>query len=130
MPYERFDAWKISHQLVVTIYRTTRAFPKEELYGLTSQMRRAAFSAAANIAEGAAKRGTAEFRRYLDIALGSLSELSYAILLARELGLLDSEEGERLAELRAQAGRVTWGLYKAVCQRAGEWRRYDVKECR
>jgi four helix bundle protein len=126
MPYERFEAWKSSHQLVMAIYRATKAFPKEELYGLTSQMRRAACSAAANIAEGSAKRGSAEFRRYLDIALGSLSELSYTILLARELGLLNPDEGERLAELRAQAGRVTWGLYETVARRARARRTDDA----
>ncbi|PYO62354.1 MAG: hypothetical protein DMD70_05625 [Gemmatimonadetes bacterium] len=60
MPYERFTAWKACHELALAVYRATRSFPKEELFGLTSQMRRAAFSAAANIAEGSAKRGSAE----------------------------------------------------------------------
>src|SRR5881296_382175 len=82
---------------------------REELYGVTSQMRRAAFSVAANIAEGAAKRGSVEFRRYLDVALGSLSELSYAILLATQLGYLSQEEGQQLEVLRTRAGKITWG---------------------
>ncbi|HEX9705316.1 MAG TPA: four helix bundle protein [Gemmatimonadales bacterium] len=72
MPYERFDAWRTCHELVLATYRLSATFPKHELYGVVSQMRRAAFSAAAHIAEGAAKRGRAEFRRYLDITLGSL----------------------------------------------------------
>jgi len=118
MPYERFTAWKASHELALAIYRATRSFPKEELFGLTAQMRRAAFSAAANIAEGAAKRGSAEFRRFLDIAVGSLCELSYAILFVTELGLLSQDEGRRLEELRSLAGKLTWGLYKTVSQRA------------
>ena len=87
MPYERFQAWRSCHELAIATYRLTRDFPKHELYGITSQMRRAAFSAAANIAEGSAKRGCTEFRRYLDIALGSLSELRYSALLARDLEL-------------------------------------------
>jgi four helix bundle protein len=74
--YERLEAWQAAHQLVLLTYRVTKAFPREELYGLTSPARRAGFSVAANIAEGSAKRGPREFRRYLDIALGSLSELS------------------------------------------------------
>ena len=120
MPYERFTAWKASHELALAIYRATQSFPRSELYGLTSQMRRAAFSTAANIAEGAAKRGSVEFRRYLDIALGSLSELSYAILLAKALGLLGETEGKGLEELRTRAGKLTWGLYETVSRRAAK----------
>jgi len=118
MPYERFTAWKACHDLAVATYLSTRSFPKAELFGLTSQMRRAAFSAAANIAEGSAKRGSAEFRRFLDIAVGSLCELSYAILFVTELGLFSREEGQRLEDLRSRAGRLTWGLYKTVSRRA------------
>jgi len=119
MPYERFTAWKACHELALAIYRASQAFPTQERYGLTSQMRRAAFSAAANIAEGAAKKGNAEFRRYLDIALGSLSELAYGILLAKELGILAGTAGQELEELRSKAGKMTWGLYRAVGRRAG-----------
>ena len=71
LPFERLEAWKACHQLVLSVYRASDAFPKHELYGLTSQARRAAFSAAANLVEGSAKRGPAEFRRYADIAIGS-----------------------------------------------------------
>jgi four helix bundle protein len=119
MPYERFTAWKVSHQLAVATYRATRSFPKEERYGLTSQMRRAAFSVAANVAEGAAKRGSAEFRRYLDIAIGSLSELACAVLLARELGFLSQEDGENLEATRTRAGQLTWRLYETISRRTG-----------
>src|SRR5216117_1062620 len=96
------------------IYRVTSHFPKHELYGLTSQMRRAGFSAPANIAEGSAKQGPREFRRFLDIALGSLAELAYAIRATTDLELLTMEESRQLDELRAKAGRVTWGLYRRV----------------
>jgi four helix bundle protein len=85
-----------------------------EKYGLTSQARRAAFSAAANIAEGSAKRGSREFRRFLDISLGSLAELSYIFLLARELGYLKAEIWGEIEALRDHAGRLTWGLYRAL----------------
>src|SRR5947207_13649370 len=87
-PYERLAAWRLSYRLVLGVYDATDDFPKHELYGLTSQARRAAFSIVANIAEGSAKRGGAEFRRFLDIALGSLSELSVALRLARDLEYL------------------------------------------
>jgi four helix bundle protein len=84
LPYERFQAWQTCHELTLAIYRTTRDWPQQELYCLTAQARRAAFSAAANIAEGSVKRGGREFRRYLDISLGSLSELSYILMLAKD----------------------------------------------
>src|SRR5881296_4682508 len=77
MPYEKFLAWQHCHRLALLTYRLTQGFPKTELYGITSQMRRAAASAAATIAEGASKRAHPEFRRFLDMALGSLSELTY-----------------------------------------------------
>lgn len=118
MPYERLEAWQACHRLFLETYGVTRTFPKSELYGLTSQMRRAAFSAAANIAEGTAKRGPRELRRFLDVALGSLSEVSYGILAARDLGLISEDECRRLDSLRDKAGKLTWGLYVSVRRKA------------
>jgi four helix bundle protein len=117
MPYERFQAWRACDELVIAVYRITGAFPRYELYGLTSQARRAAFSAVANIAEGSAKRGTAEFRRYLDISLGSLSELSYALRLSSKLGYLSESEWQEIDRLRGSASRLAWRLYKAVSRK-------------
>ncbi len=114
MPYERFRAWRACHELAVCTYHVTQSFPKTELYGLTSQMRRAASSAAANIAEGAAKKGSREFRRYLDIARGSLSELTYFGLLARDLELLSREQWETFNKSCDSAGKLTMAFYKAV----------------
>lgn len=113
-PYERFEAWQLCHRLTLAVYGVTKGFPAEERYGLVSQARRAAFSAAANIAEGSAKRGKAEFRRYLDIAIGSLSELSYAFRLSRDLGYLDDDSVAPLHELRERASQVTWRLYESM----------------
>jgi four helix bundle protein len=81
--------WGKAHQLTLVVYRETSAFPAAELYGLTSQMRRAAASIPANIAEGCGRNGGADFARFLQIALGSASELEYHILLARDLGYLN-----------------------------------------
>lgn len=119
MPYERFQAWQACDELVIAVYRVTRSFPRDELYGLTSQARRAAFSAAANIAEGSAKRGPREFRRYLDIAIGSLSELSYAIRLSSKLGYVPQADTEELDRLHGSASRLTWRLYEAVGKKTG-----------
>ena len=119
-PYERLDAWHAAHELVLLTYSLTRSFPREELYGLTSQARRAAFSVAANIAEGSAKRGPREFRRYLDIAVGSLSELAYIFRLARDLGYIEEHKWTDLDTRRDRVGQLTWGLYRSI-------RRFAVK---
>lgn len=114
MPYERFRAWRACDELTVAVYRATATFPRHELYGLVSQARRAAFSAAANIAEGSAKRGPREFRRYLDIAIGSLSELAYTLRLSSRLEYINAAQWHELDDLRAGASRLTWLLYKRV----------------
>jgi four helix bundle protein len=114
MPYQRLTAWQAAHELALVVYRVTDAFPKQELYGLTSQLRRAAFSVAANIAEGVAKRGNGEFRRFLDIAIGSLSEISYTTLLAKDLGILKPENASEIEEHRERTSKLTWGLYKSI----------------
>lgn len=114
MPYERFHAWRACHTLVLAAYRVTECFPRSGLYGLTSQIRRAAFSAAANIAEGSAKRGSAELRRHLDVSLGSLAELRYAVLLAKDLKMLGEERWKDFDEKCDVARKLTMGLHKAA----------------
>jgi four helix bundle protein len=120
MPYERFQAWKAAHRAALEIYRETDGWPKDERFGLTSQLRRAALSAPAKIAEGASKRGTREFRRFLDIALGSLAEVSYLLRFSRDYGLLGEESWLALEAIRSEAGRLTWSLYYAVSRRSIE----------
>ena len=88
------------------------------MYGLTSQARRSAFSIAANLAEGVSKRGQREFRRFLDIALGSTSELCYFLRLAHDLSLLSTTEWERLEGQRNHAGKLLWRLYESVRRQA------------
>src|SRR3712207_1534901 len=90
--HERLKSWAACHDLTLAVYRATRTWPGAETYSLVAQARRAAYSAAANIAEGSAKRGSAEFRRFLNISLGSLAELSYILVLARDLAYLKSED--------------------------------------
>jgi four helix bundle protein len=113
-PHERFVAWKESYELVLDTYQATQTFPKHELYGLTSQARRAAFSVVANIAEGSAKRGSAEFRRFLDISIGSLAELSVTFRLSRDLGFMPEDAWQRLEDRRKRASFLVWKLYRAM----------------
>jgi four helix bundle protein len=112
-------AWRLSYQLVLAVYDATDGFPKHELYGLTSQARRAAFSIVANIAEGSAKRGAGEFRRFLDVALGSITELEVALRLAKDRRYLTVEAWTALEGLRNHAGAVLWRLYQAIQRRGG-----------
>jgi len=114
IPYERLKAWEKCHELTLAVYRATSAWPKSETYSLTSQARRAAYSAAANMAEGAARQGVREFRRFLDISVGSLNELSYILRLARDLGLSTEADIQPLEELRQTAGKLTWRLYDSI----------------
>jgi four helix bundle protein len=106
--YRELQIWQRSHQLTLDLYRATKQFPKEELFGLTSQMRRACSSIPANIAEGCGRDGDAELKRFLNIALGSACELDYHILLATELGYIEGPTGQLLAaetlELRRMLG--------------------------
>ncbi|MGE0353178.1 MAG: four helix bundle protein [Gemmatimonadales bacterium] len=114
MPYERLEAWRLCHQLALAVYQITKSWPKFELYGLITQARRAAFSAPVTMAEGSAKRGKREFRRFLDIANGSLAELAYILRLAHDPGYLDSKEWLRAEEVRVRAAQLTWRLYQSM----------------
>jgi four helix bundle protein len=86
--FRELKVWGKSHQLTLAVYKATTTFPREEEYGLTSQLRRACASVPANIAEGCGRGSEADFARFLQIAMGSASELEYHLLLARDLNLL------------------------------------------
>ena len=112
-PFEDLRAWQLAHELTLGIYRSTRRYPRDERFGLTSQARRSASSVPANIAEGCGKRSKPQLRQSLDIAAGSLSELEYWLLLARDLGYLPQDQyAARRAELnevrRLLIGFATW----------------------
>ena len=98
--YRKLEAWRRAHQLALAVYRQTEPFPRAERYGLTSQLRDAASSVPANIAEGYGRGTDPELARFCRISLGSLNELEYYLLLARDLGLLpDAEHGPLQSEL-------------------------------
>lgn len=96
--YQDMRVWQASHSLTLEIYKLTDGFPSEEKYGLVSQMRRAAYSVPSNIAEGKALRSQADFKRYLIIAMGSANELSYFLLLSKDLGFISGEKYEILVD--------------------------------
>jgi four helix bundle protein len=95
--YRQLKVWQRNHQVVLTVYGMTKSFPKEELYGLTSQLRRAAASIPANLAEGCGGDSEPELKRFIDIAHGSAAELDYHLLLASELNYLERSQYEQLS---------------------------------
>jgi four helix bundle protein len=106
--------------LTVTVYEGTRAFPREELYGLTSQLRRAAYSVPANIAEGSSRESKRDYLHFLYIARGSLAETQYFIRLAQRLGYLNPAESQRLAGNTKTTFACLHGLIKAVERESGK----------
>ena len=95
--FRELKVWEKAHHLAVAVYKLTTTFPKDELYGLASQIRRSSVSIPANIAEGCGRDGDAELARFLQIAMGSASEVEYHLLLARDLNLLKESDYEQLA---------------------------------
>ncbi len=112
--HRKLRAFELADQLVLEIYRVAKKFPKDEMFGLTSQIRRAAVSVASNIVEGCARSSQADFLRFLDIAFGSLREAEYQLTIAHRLGYTDTEESERLAGIADEAARVLAGLIKSL----------------
>ena len=106
--------WKKAHALTLALYLATRTFPKDEVYGIVSQIRRAAASIGANLAEGCGRRADGEFARFVAIAMGSASELAYHLLLARDLKYLKETEYVRLDEQVAEVRRMLTSLLLKV----------------
>jgi four helix bundle protein len=96
--FRKLEVWDRAHKLALEVYKVTRLFPKEELYGLTNQIRRSSFSIPTNIAEGCGRGSDAEFYRFLFIAMGSASELEYQVILARDLEYLNKAQYNELEE--------------------------------
>ncbi|HET9840163.1 MAG TPA: four helix bundle protein [Candidatus Angelobacter sp.] len=90
--YRELQVWSKAHNLTLELYRVSRTFPREEIYGLTSQLRRAAVSIGANLAEGCGRRTSSELARFVRIAMGSASELDYHILLCRDLDFMSNDD--------------------------------------
>ena len=108
--FRELQVWQKSHQLVLNVYRCTGVFPREEVYGLTSQSRRAGASIPANIAEGCARASDADFARFLQNALGSASELEYHLILARDLGYLAPSEHQPLQDQVVEIKKMLSGF--------------------
>lgn len=112
--YRDLIAWQKAMDLVAEIYSSTQVFPKAEMYGLVSQLRRAAVSVPSDIAEGHARQSTGEFRQFLGHALGSVAELDTQILIGEKLGYLDADRSNNLLSRTREVGKIINGLIRAL----------------
>ena len=108
--YKKYIVWQKSHEIVLDIYKVTRDFPKDELFELTSQMKRASSSIPTNIAEGCGRSSDKDFCRFLYISFGSANELEYQILLSIDLNFIDSEKGQKLLAQIEEIKKMLNGL--------------------
>ncbi len=108
--FKALNVWRKAHQLTLAVYKAAAGFSKEEMYGLTSQIRRAASSVPTNIAEGCGRGTTPDFARFLHIALGSASELEYHLILTHDLGLLPDEAYQHLTDETIQVKKMLAAL--------------------
>jgi four helix bundle protein len=115
--FKELKVWQSSMDMVTKVYALTKGFPKEELYGLTSQIRRAAVSVPSNIAEGRAKRSTRDYIRFVNIAYGSLAELETQFMIAHNLGYITEEATATLADDFSTLGRMLNGLISGLEKR-------------
>jgi four helix bundle protein len=112
--FRPLKVWEKAHVVTLAVYRLTEKFPKCELYGITSQMRRCSASVAANIAEGCGRAGNGDFHRFLSTAMGSVTELDYSLLLSRDLALIDDREYAMLHEPIVEVKRMLSSLVRTV----------------
>jgi four helix bundle protein len=112
--FKTLIVWKKAHSLAIETYKTTITFPKDELYSLVSQIRRAAISIPANIAEGCGRGSSSEFRYFIQVSLGSAAELEYHLLLSRDLRFLSNEDYEQLTGQVTEVKRMLTGLAKKL----------------
>jgi len=112
--FRKLQVWQKAHELTLATYHVTRGFPREELYGLTSQLRRGATSVPSNIAEGCGRGTDADFARCLQIALGSASEVEYQLLLARDLGIVERTAHQRVTRQCTEVKRMLTALIRKL----------------
>ena len=122
--FTKIEAWRLADDLTVALYKITQAFPRDELFGLTSQLRRAAYSVPANIAEGAARESKKDYLHFLYIARGSAAEVQYFIHLAGRLEYLTPLEAEQFTTQSRQSLACLMGLIGAVEKEAGKVRTF------
>ena len=112
--YKKLVVWQKADELAYQIYLATKSFPKEEIYGIISQLRRAALSVPLNIVEGYGRQGKKELKQFINVALGSLAEIEYLLDFSFKLSYLNQKDYKRLQDLRQEVGNLLWKFYKSL----------------
>ena len=112
--YKKLIVWQRADELAYQIYQFTKQFPKEEMYGITSQLRRAAISVPTNIVEGTGRQGRKELKQFCNIALGSLAETEYLLEFSTRLGYLLPDDYKKLDYLRKETGSLLWRFFQSL----------------
>ena len=112
--YKKLLVWQKADDLAFQVYLTTKKFPSDELFGVTSQLRRSALSVPTNIVEGSGRQNKGELRQFLNVALGSLAEVEYLLEFSLKLKYLQNEDYTRLEFIRSDVGGLLWNFYKAL----------------
>lgn len=112
--WKKLEVWQLADDLAFNIYQVSRNFPKEEMYGITSQVRRAALSIPTNIVEGYSRKGNKELSHFINISLGSLAETKYLIYFSHRLGYLSDNEYNKTKQGYEKLGKKLWRFYESV----------------
>jgi four helix bundle protein len=112
--WQKLEVWKLSDDLAYRVYQATKDFPREEIYGLTSQVRRAALSVPTNIVEGYSRKGDKELSHFINISLGSLAETKYLLYFSYRLGYVKDVNYDDLRNSYDKLGRLLWKFYEAI----------------
>ena len=112
--WQKLEVWKVADELAFEVYKNTKEFPRDELYGLTSQLRRAALSVPTNIVEGYSRKGDKELAHFVNIALGSLAETKYLLYFAHRLNYITDKNFTEIKKIYTKLGKLLWKFYEAV----------------
>ena len=112
--WEKLEVWKLADEMAFQVYKATKNFPKDEIYGITSQIRRSALSIPTNIVEGYSRKGDKELAHFINISLGSLAETKYLAYFSNRLGYFQNDDYRKLRDGYENLGKLLWRFYQAV----------------
>ena len=118
--WQKLEVWKLADDLAFNVYKATKNFPKEEIYGITSQIRRSALSIPTNLVEGYSRKGDKELSRFVNYSLGSLAETKYLLYFSNRLGYIKGQDYQKLKAGYDVLGKLFWRFYEAIQRNLGK----------